>query len=181
MFGPLVLLSVQVKMVEMTRRDTALNWSTVAFTVAALPSFLFFPQTQPRQCHAITFLNSFCKRFITYKIIRNWTCANCRSCCGQKRSSLCRGHVQWSHPGVLIGSSIRNISDPYVRRRAGPHYQRFSSSVFRPRKSLKSWALARAGERSAVLMPFATTLKGRTIVHVNLDPLEMAKNAKARL
>ncbi|RMX40997.1 hypothetical protein pdam_00011603, partial [Pocillopora damicornis] len=34
------------------------------------------------------------------------------------------------------------------------------------------------GYTTAVLMPFATTLKGRTIVHVNLDPLEMAKNAK---
>ena len=37
------------------------------------------------------------------------------------------------------------------------------------------------GYTTAVLMPFATTLKGRTIVHVNLDPLEMAKNAKVRL
>lgn len=37
------------------------------------------------------------------------------------------------------------------------------------------------GYTTAVLMPFATTLKGRTIVHVNLDLLEMAKNAKVRL
>ena len=44
----------------MTRRDTALNWSTVAFTVGALPSFFFLPHTQPRQCQATTFLNSFC-------------------------------------------------------------------------------------------------------------------------
>ena len=59
MLGPLLLLSVHVSMEEMTRRDTALNWSTVALTVSALPSFLFLPQMHPRQCQAITLLNSF--------------------------------------------------------------------------------------------------------------------------
>lgn len=59
MLGPLLLLSVHVSMEEMTRRDTALNWSTVALTVSALPSFLFLPHTHPRQCQAITLLNSF--------------------------------------------------------------------------------------------------------------------------
>ena len=58
--GPLVLLLEDVRIDEMTRRDTALNWSTVAFTVGALPSFFFLPHTQPRQCQATTFLNSFC-------------------------------------------------------------------------------------------------------------------------
>lgn len=57
---PLLLVEV-VRIDEMTRSETALNWSTVAFTVEALPSFLFLPQIQPRQCQAITFLKSFFK------------------------------------------------------------------------------------------------------------------------